>query len=267
MIAPVRLQVRALVSALVKDAVPANWKSGLVQAAMGAASWVDDLGKRIVHLENVSRPGAKSGPDASPYWLGGLFSPDAFVTASRQHVARALSCSLEELKLSLVVGPAEETSAEGGDYRHRAMTAFHVLALSLLDSRICRFAGCIAGVGRYNSARVLWLNNKELRFWCFNMKVLCFWCVNIKEPQFFGRVKPFPLPTAKSHSCRAPRYFVPVLRDVRAHFRPIHGFPDHRVGAGRSRLERSDQDPGLFQGSPQSLGPLPTVLDPAPRGC
>lgn len=104
-----------------KDAVPATWKSGLVQAAMGAASWVDDLGKRIGHLESVSKPGAKSGPDASPYWLGGLFSPDAFVTASRQHVARALSCSLEELKLSLVVGPAEENSTEGGDCGYRVV--------------------------------------------------------------------------------------------------------------------------------------------------
>ena len=123
---PLRLQVRALVSALVKDAVPATWKNGLVQAAMGAASWVDDLGKRIVHLESVSRPGAKSGPDASPYWLGGLFSPDAFVTASRQHVARALSCSLEELKLSLVVGSDEENSVEGGDYSPAHETPHYV---------------------------------------------------------------------------------------------------------------------------------------------
>lgn len=113
-------------SALVKDSVPATWKSGLVQAAMGAASWVDDLGKRIVHLESVSKPGAKSGPDASPYWLGGLFSPDAFVTASRQHVARALSCSLEELKLSLVVGAGGESSAEGGDYRPAHKTPQYV---------------------------------------------------------------------------------------------------------------------------------------------
>ena len=130
--APARLQVRALVSALMKDAVPASWKIGLVQAAMGAASWVDDLGKRIGHLESVSKPGAKSGADASPYWLGGLFNPDAFVTASRQHVARALSCSLEELKLSLVVGPAEENSAAGGDCRYRVVKVLGLPAGSCL---------------------------------------------------------------------------------------------------------------------------------------
>ena len=55
--------------------------------------------------------------------------------------------------------------------------------------------------------------------------------------------------------------------DVRAHFRLIDGFPDHRAGAGRSRLERGHEDPGLFQGPPQILGPLPAVLDPSPRRC
>lgn len=97
--------------ALVKDAVPTTWKTGLVQASMGAAGWVDDLAKRLAHLEGLSQPGAKTGEGASPYWLGGLFSPDAFVTASRQHVARTLSCSLDELKLSLVVGADGNRSA------------------------------------------------------------------------------------------------------------------------------------------------------------
>lgn len=106
-------KLRALVSALVKDAVPNTWKGGLVQASMGTAGWIDDFAKRLGHLEILSNPGDKTGPDASPCWLGGLFSPDAFVTASRQHVARALSCSLEELALSLVVGAGAGTNAGG----------------------------------------------------------------------------------------------------------------------------------------------------------
>ena len=120
------LQVRSLVSALVKDAVPATWKSGLVQADMGAAGWVDDLAKRLAHLESLSRSGKRSGAGASPYWLGGLVSPDAFVTASRQHVARTLSCSLEELRLSLVVGGEEESSAgREGDGLSQGKEACH----------------------------------------------------------------------------------------------------------------------------------------------
>lgn len=107
-------KARALVSALVKDAVPAGWKAGLVQADMGVAAWIDDLAKRLEHLASTSKAGPKTGPDAAPFWLGGLFSPDAFVTASRQHVAGALSCSLDELGLSLVVGAQGGSSTEQG---------------------------------------------------------------------------------------------------------------------------------------------------------
>lgn len=110
-------------TALVKDVVPTTWKSGLVQASMGAAGWVDDLAKRLAHLEDLSQPGAKTGDDASPYWLGGLFNPDAFVTASRQHVARALSCSLDELGLSLVVDADEKKSAGVEGNRRRKLKA------------------------------------------------------------------------------------------------------------------------------------------------
>ena len=34
-------------------------------------------------------------------WLGGLFSPEAYVTASRQHVAQENKWSLEELQLKV----------------------------------------------------------------------------------------------------------------------------------------------------------------------
>lgn len=188
--APVRLQVRALVSALVKDAVPASWKNGLVQAAMGAASWVDDLGKRIVHLESVSKPGAKSGPDASPYWLGGLFSPDAFVTASRQHVARALSCSLEELKLSLVVGPAEENSAGEGDSGCRVLAVFRLPALWLSGSTF-PFLPVVLQASS-DSVRFLWLLTRSYIFVasmkrCYDSYMSTwfrFWCIDNKELHF-----------------------------------------------------------------------------------
>lgn len=94
-----------------KDVVPDTWNKGLVMANMGAGRWLNDLVKRLGHLQGLTSGGAKSGLDAEPYWLGGLFNPDAFVTATRQHVASALSCSLEELRLSLIVGSRTETGA------------------------------------------------------------------------------------------------------------------------------------------------------------
>jgi dynein heavy chain 1 len=36
-------------------------------------------------------------------WLGGLFIPEAYITATRQYVAQANSWSLEELHLDVIV--------------------------------------------------------------------------------------------------------------------------------------------------------------------
>ena len=41
---------------------------------------------------------------SSTFWLGGLFAPEAFITATRQCVAQANSWSLEDLKLDVYIG-------------------------------------------------------------------------------------------------------------------------------------------------------------------
>ena len=46
----------------------------------------------------------------SPLWLGGLFAPEAFITATRQEVSQRLECSLEELTLQ---GKHTSTILEG----------------------------------------------------------------------------------------------------------------------------------------------------------
>ena len=39
-------------------------------------------------------------------WLGGLFNPEAYITATRQCIAQANSWSLEELTLAVTVADA-----------------------------------------------------------------------------------------------------------------------------------------------------------------
>lgn len=41
-------------------------------------------------------------------WLGGLFIPEAYITATRQYVAQANSWSLEELSLQVTVTDATQ---------------------------------------------------------------------------------------------------------------------------------------------------------------
>lgn len=60
---------------------------------------------RLAQLERIS-----NGTQTTGVWLGGLFQPEAYITATRQTVAHAKGWSLEQLVLELDV---EEYSDEG----------------------------------------------------------------------------------------------------------------------------------------------------------
>jgi len=65
--------------------------------------WLVDFGKRVTQLQELSACGvAQLGRRG--VWLGGLFSPEAFVTATRQAVAQQLQCGLESLRMVVTVG-------------------------------------------------------------------------------------------------------------------------------------------------------------------
>ena len=40
-------------------------------------------------------------------WLGGTFCPEAYITATRQHVAQANTWSLEQLHLHIAIGKTQ----------------------------------------------------------------------------------------------------------------------------------------------------------------
>lgn len=49
-------------------------------------------------------------------WLGGLFNPEAYITATRQCVAQANSWSLEELMLEVSIADSEGQVTSGGGF-------------------------------------------------------------------------------------------------------------------------------------------------------
>ena len=49
-------------------------------------------------------------------WLGGLFNPEAYVTATRQCVAQANSWSLEELMLEVSIADSEGQVTPAGGF-------------------------------------------------------------------------------------------------------------------------------------------------------
>lgn len=65
-------------------------------------------------------------------WLGGLFNPEAYITATRQCVAQANSWSLEELMLEVSVADVEGQVTSGGGFNVKGK--WHWFFCFLMDS-------------------------------------------------------------------------------------------------------------------------------------
>ncbi|KAM5129729.1 LOW QUALITY PROTEIN: cytoplasmic dynein 1 heavy chain 1-like [Mantella aurantiaca] len=98
--------LRTLINELVKGILPRSWCRFTIPAGMTVIQWVADFSDRIKQLQNISQAAAASGAKELKnlhVWLGGLFVPEAYITATRQYVAQANSWSLEELGLEVSV--------------------------------------------------------------------------------------------------------------------------------------------------------------------
>lgn len=101
---------RALIATLTRGMIPASWLRYKVPDSCSVAAWVTDFSSRVKQLTSVSKAVSSSGASqlkSFNVWMGGLFNPEAFITATRQCVAQANSWSLEELHLDVTV--ADET--------------------------------------------------------------------------------------------------------------------------------------------------------------
>jgi len=97
---------RALIAMLTKGMIPNSWLRYKVPTSCSVAAWVTDFSSRVKQLAHVSKTvgaGGASTLKSITVWMGGLFNPEAFITATRQCVAQANSWSLEELHLDVTV--------------------------------------------------------------------------------------------------------------------------------------------------------------------
>ncbi len=65
---------------------------------MAVAEWIADFGRRLAQLTQIASLGNLNDVEV---WLGGLFFPEAYITATRQAVAHRKRWSLETLHLQL----------------------------------------------------------------------------------------------------------------------------------------------------------------------
>lgn len=99
--------LRTLMSELTKETIPSHWRKYKVRRVMAVSEWIPNFARRLTQLEGISQLQNFTGIQV---WLGDLFFPEAYVTATRQAVAHRMSWSLETLQLRLDV---EQTGDNG----------------------------------------------------------------------------------------------------------------------------------------------------------
>jgi len=107
--------LRTLINELVKGILPRSWSHYTVPAGMTVIQWVSDFSERVKQLQNISQAAASGGAKELKnihVCLGGLFVPEAYITATRQYVAQANSWSLEELCLEVNVTTSQSATLD-----------------------------------------------------------------------------------------------------------------------------------------------------------
>ncbi|KAH7905070.1 dynein [Hygrophoropsis aurantiaca] len=101
--------LRTLMSSLTKGTIPSHWRRYKVPKEMSVSEWIPDLARRLSQLDGITAM-QKNLSDVE-VWLGGLFFPEAYITATRQAVAHRKRWSLETLHLRLDIGRVNDPGA------------------------------------------------------------------------------------------------------------------------------------------------------------
>ncbi|TFY72237.1 hypothetical protein EVG20_g758 [Dentipellis fragilis] len=100
--------LRTLMSSLTKATIPTHWRKYKVKKIMSVSEWIPDLARRLAQLDNLATLDNLSNVEI---WLGGLFYPEAYITATRQAVAHRKKWSLETLHLRLDIERVNDPNA------------------------------------------------------------------------------------------------------------------------------------------------------------
>ncbi|KAF9243765.1 dynein heavy chain and region D6 of dynein motor-domain-containing protein [Melanogaster broomeanus] len=101
--------LRSLMSSLTKGTIPTHWRRYKVPKAMSVSEWIPDLARRLAQLDGITT--MQQSLSNVEVWLGGLFFPEAYITATRQAVAHRKHWSLETLSLRLDIGDMSNPGA------------------------------------------------------------------------------------------------------------------------------------------------------------
>uniref|UniRef100_UPI00358E5199 cytoplasmic dynein 1 heavy chain 1-like n=1 Tax=Myxine glutinosa TaxID=7769 RepID=UPI00358E5199 len=128
--------LRTIIGELVRGIIPQSWQRYTVPAGMTVLQWVSDFSERVKQLQSISN--ATSAGSAKELknqyvWLGGLFVPEAYVTATQQYVAQANSWSLEELRLDVFVTSPQHAALDACSF---AVTGLKIYGASCVGNKL-----------------------------------------------------------------------------------------------------------------------------------
>jgi len=104
---------RVMLSELAKGMIPSHWKKYTIPQGCTVIQWITDFSDRVKQMQKISSSCQANGAGvlkSQKVWLGGLFNPEAYVTATRQCIAQANGWSLEELSLEVSIPDKSQDS-------------------------------------------------------------------------------------------------------------------------------------------------------------
>ncbi|KAI8328287.1 dynein heavy chain [Blakeslea trispora] len=109
--------LRQLLNWLNKGLIPDHWKRYKVPKSISLNAWLADLKLRLEQVESLAQETAFEQVEIS---IGSLFTPEAYITATRQATAQRYKWSLEELVLDVDIG-GEKQDIDSLGYSIRGM--------------------------------------------------------------------------------------------------------------------------------------------------
>ncbi|KUF96069.1 hypothetical protein AM588_10005845 [Phytophthora nicotianae] len=162
---------------LYREQVPEQWAQLYrVSDELSLSEWLADFSRRVHQLNTLSQVApTEILQQPGGIWLGGFFSPEAFVTAARQSAAADLGCSLDELHLLADVEDPS-TSSTGG-FTARGL---------LLEGAIWNFTGFAPSNEIRNSLSALHLRWAPRSEETDNLRLLPVYSNSKRETLFFS---------------------------------------------------------------------------------
>ncbi|KAK6094055.1 dynein heavy chain [Batrachochytrium dendrobatidis] len=108
---------RLLTSLLRRGEVPKHWISYTIPTLFTINQFLDNLVERLKQVKELQESAMAGQLESLKVWIGGLFFPEAFLTAARQTAAKLIGASLENLELAVMLDPTTDTAYTQGGMR------------------------------------------------------------------------------------------------------------------------------------------------------